>query len=269
MHLTLMCDNCHAWHQQFSQATRLLLWASDGGITHTPKVVMVFLGCFGRDSSGLLLQYATGDSSLADCLAKPIRPPGVYAGIRYGITGVCHQAANRILYAAGITVAQANGYGASVTTWGSYGRGAWPERDQCVQSLVASAPALPKGDEADMSSKSPPLVTAGQINPDDASRAELQALADASLGPQYDQTKIATIINLQQMLHSNQDDLVRQLDQRFISKKQYLDKLNDLLRRVYSECEKVLGRQDFEKLFGAPLNQIDHMVDPDVFLAAP
>jgi len=214
----------------------------------------------------MLLTYATGDSSVADCLAKPIQLPGIYAGIRYGITGVCHQAANRILYATGITVAKAKGYGASVTTWRTYGRGAWPERDQCLKLIAAHAPVLPKGDERDMQSKNT-SVTSGQIDPNSSSRAELQALADASLGPQYDQTKIATIINLQQMLHREQEDLVRQLDRQFISRKQYLERLNVLLRRIYSQCEQILGSQDFEKLFGAPLNQIDHMVDPDVFLA--
>jgi hypothetical protein len=215
-------------------------------------------GCFGRDSAGTLLANATSDSSVADCLAKPIRLPGVYAGIRYGITGVCHQAANRILYAAGITVAKAKGYGASVVTWGTYGRGPWPERDQCLR-IAAPAPVLPKGDEPDMNSKT---SSAGSD-----SRAELQVLADTTLGPQYDQTKIAMVINLQQMLHREQDGLVRQLDQQFITRKQYLDRLNALLRRIYSECEKILGSQDFEKLFGAPLNQIGHMVDADVFLA--
>jgi hypothetical protein len=113
----------------------------------------------------------------------------------------------------------------------------------------------------------PPLSSSGQVDPDSTSRAELQALADASLGPHYDQNKIAAIINLQRMLHRDQDNLVLELDRQLISRNQYLERLNALLRRIYSECEKILGSQDFEKLFGAPLNQIDHMVDADVFLA--
>ncbi len=234
-------------------------------------------GCFGRNSAGQLLDSAMGDSSVADCLAKPIQLPRIYAGISYGLTGVCHQAANRILYPAGITVAAAKGYGLSMVTWGTYGRGAWPQRDQCVQLVSTQVPALPKGDEPDMQSK----TLSGKVhaihqrafnNPayaDSASvsRAELQALADASLGVQYDQAKIAMIINLQQTLHQEQESLVRQFDGQFLSKKQYLERLNALLHRIYSECEKILGSQDFEKLFGAPLDQVVHMVDPDVFLA--
>ncbi|HEY7840688.1 MAG TPA: hypothetical protein VIC61_03895, partial [Gammaproteobacteria bacterium] len=45
------------------------------------------------------------------------------AGITcYAVNGVCHQAANRILYHAGITVLGARGYGVSESLYGTYGR---------------------------------------------------------------------------------------------------------------------------------------------------
>ena len=222
-------------------------------------------GCFGRDTAGMLLADAVSDSAVADCLAKPIQLPTIYAGIRYGLTGVCHQAANRILYVSGITVAKARGYGFSVATWGTYGRGIWPERDQCLKLAAAvQTPALPKGDEPDMPSKIPPFISGDNRN---TRRAELQALVDSSLGPSYDRNKIAIIADLQEQLHQEQDKLVNQLDRQFINRRQYLEQFNAMLHRIYSQSEKVLGSQDFEKLFGAPLNQIEHMIDPDVFLS--
>jgi hypothetical protein len=69
-------------------------------------------GCFGRDSGGRPVASGQGSSACADCLSKPIDPlaaPPVYGGLRYGITGVCHQAANRILRPAGVTVAGVQG----------------------------------------------------------------------------------------------------------------------------------------------------------------
>src|SRR5229473_4466627 len=50
-------------------------------------------GCHGRSTGGNLLRGRVGNSIIADCLAQPTG----LAGIKYGITGVCHQIANRIL----------------------------------------------------------------------------------------------------------------------------------------------------------------------------
>ena len=57
-------------------------------------------GCFGRSLEGTQFPLAQGNSACADCLSKPsnlLATPPLYAGLRYGVTGVCHQAANRIL----------------------------------------------------------------------------------------------------------------------------------------------------------------------------
>ena len=67
-------------------------------------------GCFGRDSGGLPLSAATGtsDRRFVDCLSHPkeiARYPRLYAGLKYLRTGLCHQAANRLLYLTGTSVA--------------------------------------------------------------------------------------------------------------------------------------------------------------------
>ena len=56
---------------------------------------------------------------MADCISKPWST----AKLVYGITGVCHQTANRILWPAGVTVRQARGYWASWLLYGTYGKG--------------------------------------------------------------------------------------------------------------------------------------------------
>ena len=87
-------------------------------------------GCFGRSSGGSSICSAPGSSILADCLSQV----SSRAGIRYSITGVCHQASNRILYATRpqpATVRRCRGYQVSRFAYGEYGLGPWPERLSC------------------------------------------------------------------------------------------------------------------------------------------
>jgi hypothetical protein len=70
--------------------------------------------CFGRSAGGRQVCAGAGNTAQADCLSQP----NSEAGIVYGGTGVCHQAANRILLPSGQTVSGASGYR------GSFGPGA-------------------------------------------------------------------------------------------------------------------------------------------------
>ena len=82
--------------------------------------------CWGREAGGRPICSGRGDSAMADFLSRP----DSQAGIIYGITGVCHQTANRILYPSGALVSLAGGYRQSMFVWGTYGRGSWPPRKQ-------------------------------------------------------------------------------------------------------------------------------------------
>ena len=97
--------------------------------------------CWGESAGGRQICSGIGNADQADCLSQP----NSQAGIRYGITGVCHQAANRILFPARQFVSGARGYRASVFVWGAYGKDPstgrhyslpnvpWPELNQCCQ----------------------------------------------------------------------------------------------------------------------------------------
>jgi hypothetical protein len=73
--------------------------------------------CFGRSSGGSPICSGSGNVDRADCLSQPQSS----AGLVYGVTGVCHQAANRILYPSSKMVSAARGYRWSVFTYGVYG----------------------------------------------------------------------------------------------------------------------------------------------------
>jgi hypothetical protein len=76
-------------------------------------------GCWGGKTGGTELRRGTGSTQRADAIAGADE----HAGIKcYLINGVCHQAANRILFPAGITVRGARGYDVSEALFGTYGR---------------------------------------------------------------------------------------------------------------------------------------------------
>lgn len=80
---------------------------------------LIKYGCWGRADDGRQICEGTGDVADAEMIATP----SGLAGIVYGVTGVCHQTANRILYPAQVTVMQAGGYAISSAIYGTYGLG--------------------------------------------------------------------------------------------------------------------------------------------------
>jgi hypothetical protein len=76
-------------------------------------------GCWGGKTGGTELRRGPGSTNRADAIAEPNERAGITC---YLVNGVCHQAANRILLPAGITVQGARGYPVSSALFGTYGR---------------------------------------------------------------------------------------------------------------------------------------------------
>jgi hypothetical protein len=76
-------------------------------------------GCWGGKTDGTELRRAPGSTKRADAIAEPNERGGITC---YLVNGVCHQAANRILLPANITVQGARGYSVSSALFGTYGR---------------------------------------------------------------------------------------------------------------------------------------------------
>jgi hypothetical protein len=80
--------------------------------------------CWGGKTGGAPLRQAVGSTARADAIAEPNERANITC---YLVNGVCHQAANRILLPAAITVNGARGYPVSQALYGVYGRaGTWP-----------------------------------------------------------------------------------------------------------------------------------------------
>jgi hypothetical protein len=82
--------------------------------------------CWGSCQDGEIVTSGTASSAQA----HEISQPNSQAGIRFLVTGVCHQTANRILWPAGVTVNNIRNYGLTVFVYGHYGRDAveWIQR---------------------------------------------------------------------------------------------------------------------------------------------
>jgi hypothetical protein len=76
-------------------------------------------GCWGGKTGGNPLRSGSGSTNQANAIAEPNERAGITC---YLVNGVCHQAANRILFPAGIFVTGARGYGVSELIFGPYGR---------------------------------------------------------------------------------------------------------------------------------------------------
>ena len=73
--------------------------------------------CWGRSAGGRAISSGPGSTAQADCFSQT----NSHAGLIYGITGVCHQTANRILWPSQVTVRKAKLYWVSHLIYGTYG----------------------------------------------------------------------------------------------------------------------------------------------------
>jgi hypothetical protein len=93
-------------------------------------------------SKGKKVCTGSGEVSQATCMGKPKRTTHLKipssAGVVYGINGVCHMIANRVLYHTGKTVSGAKGYWLSCSHYGTYGTLVPPEAYLVSPAAAAS-----------------------------------------------------------------------------------------------------------------------------------
>jgi hypothetical protein len=135
--------------------------------------------CWGGKTGGTELNRGAGFTKRADAIAEKDERAGITC---YLINGVCHQAANRILLPAQITVRNARGYSLSEAIFGTYGRlGVWPCR-----SIFDQHPDM-SGDlpECAESSKTPLTASLKAISPVERKRElkYLQGVLEIYGGP--------------------------------------------------------------------------------------
>lgn len=243
--------------------------------------------CWGRQSGGRMICSGTGSSNQANCISQT----DSYAGIIYGVTGVCHQTANRILYPARVVVSNASGYWASIILYGTYGTSNLPalveweaRKARCSTvsgdmgtTAQAAAPKSAPVDEAlrdyldkvdAIYAKHTRTITLAAPPPGtteiDFLAQELELLVDYRLGTEKAVNKVAALRDLQA-------DVLREkqgYDQALISKKltteQYAQKVNGLMAKLMEKSAALLGKDAHTKLFGIAPGVSFGIVDPKI-----
>lgn len=102
----------------------------------------------------------------------------------------------------------------------------------------------------------------------DTRHAEMLAMVESFLGSDYDGRKVARLLDLQDLLHETQARLLEAYESRQLRPEQYVAAFNDALRRDLEECQRLLGREDFGRLFGCRIDEAQGYIDPETFLAA-
>lgn len=250
-------------------------------------------GCWGRSSGGRKMCSGAGSSKRANCLSQS----SSHAGIIYGVTGVCHQTANRILYPARVVVSRASGYWASVTMYGTYGTHnvasliEWEARKaRCNKvsgdlGLKALAVAPKAGAKAIKEPAPEPGIKAyldkvdaiyvkqaGEMKMSALPVAkktkflaqELELMADYRLGAAKDLKKITALQKFQGSILHEKEGLDEALIGKDISAGEYAQKVNGLMAKFMKESGAQLGREAHTKMFGMAPDAVFQIVDAKI-----
>jgi hypothetical protein len=231
-------------------------------------------GCKGRERGGRIICRGSGRLGLAKCLACP----GGMAGVDYGVTGVCFQIANRILWLAAILVEQARGYNRLFRHFGHFGldrgRGPfWPERDRCLDEVGGRAFAAELREEAvgwfTRGLREPETAYVMQSDPFiDEAVQRMNLLLDRALGDRVDPGVRARVEQIVAATAARQHELVLAFEDGKIAPETYLDAFNELVATDFRRLDEILGRDAFLAIFGELPEVAAKIIDPKAFAAA-
>ena len=101
------------------------------------------------------------------------------------------------------------------------------------------------------------------------SKREMLALFGAQLGDEYDRKKVSQVVDLHQRLQEGEVDLGRELEGGRISRENFLRLFNDLMALTFERCQEILGKKDFERLFGGSVDQVRNVIEPSISWDSP
>ncbi len=102
-----------------------------------------------------------------------------------------------------------------------------------------------------------------EFKPEDApaiSREELYAMADVCLGEDYDRQKIEAVASLQQAAQAKQLAFAREVQAGGLTLDQYGTILGQLMSDTAEQCARILGLDDFVKLFGVAVEDVPDLI---------
>jgi len=254
-------------------------------------------GCWGGKTGGTELRRGTGSTKRADAIAEADERARIKC---YLINGVCHQAANRILFPAGITVRGARGYDVSEALFGTYGRPRGPfgtcrspfhkhagitgDLPECVetratrQQVTRKAPALSpeerkrerkyiKGVLAIYSEDERALKSTGGLSGPDLAGFHLRLFmykAEYSLGPKLDKALSAKLKDIRMSAEWSRMKVEDLFTNKEMKTREFVDALNNETILFQEAAANALKPGQYKLLFGLKPGDTVVLADPSI-----
>lgn len=210
--------------------------------------------CFGRSTGGTLICQGQGDPVASAIIANgKIDSDGNndgHAGIVYGLTGVCHQTANRILSPAKILISKAKGYTLSSALYGDYGHFYHPYE----MFLMAETTYFGKIHNLNLK-----YVT-NLISENEFIEVGVRLLIDNFMGQGYAVAN-PNLAKLFIETRFNNLELNQNIHDGLISTIENANKVNNLALDLQRNVANLLDEADYTTLFGYTPNQEKLLVD--------
>ncbi|WP_272513968.1 hypothetical protein [Bacillus cereus] len=222
--------------------------------------------CFGRSTCGHEICSGSGDSQKCNELAGP----DSHAEIKYSITGVCHQAANRILIPTGQTVKEAGYYSLSTSVYGIYGTDANEFFDKHHIKPLDFEIYNNSADEIELIKNVQNLYLFSNEDCNNTDSPIDLLVKEFELSVQYklnNSVSNALMGGLKKMLknfHIKKEELANDLNSQKLTPKEYADEINKEILVMLSSFSKKLTTEEFKKIFGLMPGEQINLVDPEI-----
>jgi hypothetical protein len=204
----------------------------------------------GTGTTARALGSSAGDLAIAKCICSP-NNQNAHGGINlYGIDGVCHQLANRVLYACNPvqTVHRANLYWISHLLFGTYGLtlADWAQRKQkCAQ------PPSPPGSGGGSG-------TLDDVDGEDLDLGTLTNLLATKASP----GEVVRLSELRANLLREKRELDEQVQAGAIDGLEFANRVNDLVSSYLPRIAAIIGEKNLQEIFGASSGDQIQLLDP-------
>ena len=242
--------------------------------------------CWGGKTGGAPVRQANGSTKRANDIAQPNERAGVTC---YLVNGVCHQAANRVLLPASITVNGARGYALSSAIYGVYGRaGAWPCRaafDQYPMSTgdlpacVAPPTVIPAPTRTDLDDEDARYlaevvdiyrkfdrvlnVQSAREEREDFHVQLFAHMVDFHLGSDLGDRR-QVLLEIRRATEQRQQDVEERVASEGLPQPELIDEINDLTLEFQANLAQATTDEEYERLLQLPKTERIVLADPDV-----
>ncbi len=275
-------DTLEGWCQDIDELAEL----ADHTYVYCPER-NVYWGCWGGHSAPEARLVCRGQGNFAE--ANCISQPHSQAGVLYGINGVCHQTANRILYPAGLIVSKAKCYWLSALLYGTYGVAGlshieWEIRlRRCSGAASFGLRAPDSGaqseDEAERAyldrvralyrdSGTESFGLAEQPERLDILRREIGLMLEYRLGVARARDLAGGIQALSSELYGQRTDLEQAFHDGKLTSTQFAEEINAAFAATLHRLADVLEPEPYEQFLGVKPGQIPVILRPDIIRLA-